>query len=69
MKLRQNFGLGDLAKRFKRLRSEVSKILTFWIDAMADHTKDLIPWLPRETIKFVIYREWDAMKCLIFDFP
>ncbi len=25
--------------------------MKFWIDALYKHTKDLIPWLPRETIK------------------
>lgn len=51
MKLRQNFVIADLARRFKRSPGQVSKTLTFWIDVIAEHTKDLIPWLPRETIK------------------
>ena len=69
MKLRQNFVLDDLAKRFQRSRSEVSKIFTFWIDAMAEHTKDLIPWLPRETIKAtmpqVFRRNFPNTTCVI----
>uniref|UniRef100_A0A674A1E1 DDE Tnp4 domain-containing protein n=1 Tax=Salmo trutta TaxID=8032 RepID=A0A674A1E1_SALTR len=51
MKLRQNFVIADLARRFKRSPGQVSKTLTFWIDVIAEHTKDLIPLLPRETIK------------------
>ena len=51
MKLRQNFVIADLAKRFKMSPGQVSKTLKFWIDVIAEHTQDLIPWLPRETIK------------------
>lgn len=51
MKLRQNFVMADLANRFKVSTSQVSKTIKFWIGVMAEHTKDLIPWLPRETIK------------------
>ncbi|KAG1928313.1 uncharacterized protein LOC120477253 [Pimephales promelas] len=51
MKLRQNFVIADLARRFKMSPGQVSKTLKFWIDAIAEHTQDLIPWLPRETIK------------------
>lgn len=51
MKLRQNFVIADLARRFKMSPGQVSKTLKFWIDVMAEHTQDLIPWLPRETIK------------------
>ena len=51
MKLRQNFVIADLARRFKMSPGQVSKTLTFWIDVIAEHTQDLIPWLPRETIK------------------
>ena len=50
MKLRQNFVLADLARRFKRSASQVSKTIKHWIDVLAEHTKDLIPWLPRDTI-------------------
>jgi hypothetical protein len=49
--LRQNFVIADLARRLKRSPGQVSKILKFWIDVIAEHTKDLIPWLRRETIK------------------
>lgn len=41
----------DSAKHFKRSHSQAGKTLSFWIDVIAEHTKDLIPWLPRETIK------------------
>lgn len=51
MKLRQNFVIADLARRFKRSPGQVSKTLKFWIDVIAEHTKDLIPLLPCETIK------------------
>uniref|UniRef100_A0A8C9Z9W7 DDE Tnp4 domain-containing protein n=1 Tax=Sander lucioperca TaxID=283035 RepID=A0A8C9Z9W7_SANLU len=51
MKLRKNFVFADLAKRFKMSPGQVSKTLKFWIDVIAVHTQDLIPWLPRETIK------------------
>lgn len=51
MKLRQNFVIADLARRFKMSPGQVSKTLKFWIDVIAEHTQDLIPWLPRETIK------------------
>ena len=50
MKLRQNFVLADLARRFKISASQVSKTIKHWIDVLAEHTKDLIPWLPRDTI-------------------
>ncbi|KAJ8375535.1 hypothetical protein SKAU_G00061150, partial [Synaphobranchus kaupii] len=51
MKLRQNFVMADLARRFKMSQGQVSKTVGMWIDIMAEHTKDLIVWLPRETIK------------------
>ena len=51
MKLRHNFAVADLARRFKRSASQVSKTLTHWVDILAEHTRDLIPWLPRDTIK------------------
>uniref|UniRef100_A0A671KKW8 THAP-type domain-containing protein n=1 Tax=Sinocyclocheilus anshuiensis TaxID=1608454 RepID=A0A671KKW8_9TELE len=51
MKLRQNFVIADLAKRFGKSHGQVSKTVKFWIDVLYKHTKDLIPWLPRETIK------------------
>uniref|UniRef100_A0A673Y3A8 DDE Tnp4 domain-containing protein n=1 Tax=Salmo trutta TaxID=8032 RepID=A0A673Y3A8_SALTR len=47
LKLRQNFVIADLARRFKSSPGQVSETLKF----IAEHTKDLIPWLPRETIK------------------
>ncbi|KAJ8278435.1 hypothetical protein GJAV_G00087590 [Gymnothorax javanicus] len=51
MKLRQNFVMADLARRFKTSQSRVSKIVRRWIDVMSEHVKDLILWLPRKTIK------------------
>ncbi|XP_053183953.1 uncharacterized protein LOC128367339 [Scomber japonicus] len=51
MKLRQNFVMADLAQRFKTSQGQVSKTVGMWIDIMSEHTKDLVLWLPRETIK------------------
>lgn len=51
MKLRQNFVMADLARRFKTSQSQVSKTVGMWIDIMSEHTNNLIMWLPRETIK------------------
>lgn len=51
MKLRQNFVMADLARRFKISQGQVSKTVGMWIDIMSEHMKDLIVWLPRETIK------------------
>uniref|UniRef100_A0A8C6UA01 Uncharacterized protein n=1 Tax=Neogobius melanostomus TaxID=47308 RepID=A0A8C6UA01_9GOBI len=51
MKLRQNFVMADLARRFKISQSQVSKTVGMWIDIMCEHMRDLIVWLPRETIK------------------
>uniref|UniRef100_A0A8C9XSS4 DDE Tnp4 domain-containing protein n=1 Tax=Sander lucioperca TaxID=283035 RepID=A0A8C9XSS4_SANLU len=56
MKLRQNFVIVDLAKRFKMSPGQVSKTLKFWIDVIAEHTQDLIPWLPRETRKATLLK-------------
>ncbi len=53
MKLRQNFVIADLAKRFGKSHGQVSKTVKFWIDALYKHTKDLISWLPHETIKII----------------
>ena len=54
MKLRQKFIIADLARHFKRSPRQVSKILQFWMDVIAEHTKDLVPWLPHETIKAIM---------------
>ncbi|XP_042350772.1 uncharacterized protein LOC121949214 [Plectropomus leopardus] len=51
MKLRQNFDMADLARRFKTLVTEVRMTVGVWIDIMCEHIKDLVVWLPRETIK------------------
>lgn len=51
MKLRQNFVMADLARRFKISQGQVSKTVGMWIDIMSEHTKDPILWLPHETIK------------------
>ena len=51
MKLRQNFVMADLARRFKISQGQVSKRVGMWVDIMCEHMKDLIVWLPRETIK------------------
>ncbi|KAK9952733.1 hypothetical protein ABG768_018540, partial [Culter alburnus] len=51
MKLRQKFVIVDLARCCKMSPGQVSKTLKFWIDVMDEHTQDLIPWLPRKTLK------------------
>uniref|UniRef100_A0A671XQ01 DDE Tnp4 domain-containing protein n=1 Tax=Sparus aurata TaxID=8175 RepID=A0A671XQ01_SPAAU len=51
MKLRQNFVMADLARRFKISQGQVNKTVGMWVDIMCEHIKDLIVWLPRETIK------------------
>lgn len=51
MKLRQNFVMADLARRFQISQSQVSKTVGHWIDLMSEQMRDLIPWLPRETIR------------------
>lgn len=69
MKLRQNFPGADLARRFKISASKVSKIITHWIDVLAEHTQDLIPWLPRDTIKAtmpeVFLQHFSDLTCII----
>ena len=69
MKLRQNFVYADLAKRFKRSKGQVSQTVQFWIGVMAENTKDLVPWLPRETIKatmpHVFQRHFPNTTCVI----
>lgn len=54
MKLRQNFVMADLARKFKTSQGQVSKTVGIWIDIMSEHTKDLVMWLPRETIKAML---------------
>ncbi len=51
MKLKLNLLIEDLAIRFCISGSQVSRIISFWIDTMAVVLKDLIPWLPKETIR------------------
>uniref|UniRef100_A0A672Q058 DDE Tnp4 domain-containing protein n=1 Tax=Sinocyclocheilus grahami TaxID=75366 RepID=A0A672Q058_SINGR len=51
MKLKLNLLIEDLAIRFRISVSKVSRIISFWIDTMAAVLKDLIPWLPKETIR------------------
>jgi len=51
MKLKLNLLIEDLAIRFCISVSQVSRIISFWIDTMAVVLKDLIPWLPKETIR------------------
>ncbi|XP_055032015.1 uncharacterized protein [Misgurnus anguillicaudatus] len=54
MKLRLNLVMADLARRFKTSQGQVSKTVGIWIDIMAEHTKDLVIWLPCETIKAML---------------
>ncbi len=51
MKLKLNLLIEDLAIQFRISGSQVSRIISFWIDTMAVVLKDLIPWLPKETIR------------------
>uniref|UniRef100_A0A8C2APC3 DDE Tnp4 domain-containing protein n=1 Tax=Cyprinus carpio TaxID=7962 RepID=A0A8C2APC3_CYPCA len=51
MKLKLNLLIEDLAIRFRISVSQVSRIISFWIDTMAAVLKELIPWLPKETIR------------------
>ncbi|KAK0153581.1 hypothetical protein N1851_004647 [Merluccius polli] len=51
MKLRLNLMIGDLSRRFFISESLTSKIISYWIDKLEEATRDLIPWLPRETIR------------------
>nr|AXJ20719.1 putative chemokine ligand 32b [Ctenopharyngodon idella] len=51
MKLKLNLLIEDLAIRFCISVSQVSRIISFWIDTMAVVLKDLIPWLLKETIR------------------
>ncbi|XP_026113187.1 uncharacterized protein LOC113091771 [Carassius auratus] len=51
MKLKLNLLIEDLAIRFCISVSQVSRIISFWIDTMAAVLKELIPWLPKETIR------------------
>lgn len=51
MKLRLNLMIGDLSRRFFISESLASKIISYWVDKMEEVTRDLIPWLPRETIQ------------------
>lgn len=51
MKLRLNLMIGDLSRRFFISESMTSKIISYWIDKLEEVTRDLIPWLPRETIQ------------------
>ncbi|XP_073688463.1 uncharacterized protein [Garra rufa] len=51
MKLKLNLLQGDLAERFDVSQSAVSRIISYWIDAMEEHMRVYIPWLPRETVR------------------
>lgn len=51
MKLRLNLMIGDLSRRFFISESLSSKIISYWIDKLEEVTRNLIPWLPRETIQ------------------
>ncbi|KAK0141139.1 hypothetical protein N1851_021880 [Merluccius polli] len=51
MKLRLNLMIGDLSRRFFISESLSSKIISYWIDKLEEVLRNLIPWLPRETIR------------------
>ena len=42
---------GDLAEGFAVSQGVLSRILSYWIETMAEHMRNYIPWLPRETIQ------------------
>ena len=50
MKLRLNSVIGDIAQRFKVSQSMASKIISFWIDCMAEKLKGLVCRLPKLVI-------------------
>ena len=51
MKLRLNLLNADLSRRFSISESTTSKIITYWVDKMEKVLRDLIVWLPRETVQ------------------
>lgn len=63
MKLKLNLLQGDLVERFNVSQGVVSRILSYWIDTMAEHMKVYIPWLPRETIRATM------PQCFMENFP
>lgn len=69
MKLKLNLLIEDLAIRFYISVSQVSRIISFWIDTMAVVLKDLIPWLPKETIRATtpeaFKQHYDNVTCIL----
>lgn len=50
VKLRPNCLYGDLAHRFAMSSAQVGKIFRFWVPRLSSVMKELVAWLPRETI-------------------
>lgn len=50
MKLRLNCLYGDLAHRFGVSSAQVGSIFRFWVPKMAEELKELIVWLPKDSI-------------------
>ncbi|XP_052447117.1 uncharacterized protein LOC127988404 [Carassius gibelio] len=51
MKLKLNLVLGDVAKRFKVSKGEVSKVIAHWIDTLGEQLESMVAWLPRSVIR------------------
>ncbi|XP_056096639.1 uncharacterized protein LOC130100300 [Rhinichthys klamathensis goyatoka] len=51
MKLKLNLVLGDVAKRFKVSKGEVSKVIAHWIDTLGEQLEPMVAWLPRSVIR------------------
>ncbi|VDI47584.1 Hypothetical predicted protein [Mytilus galloprovincialis] len=51
MKLKLNLLFDDLARRFGISKSLASKMFNAWMPVLAEKLKDLVAWLPRETIR------------------
>ncbi|XP_052085183.1 uncharacterized protein LOC127722336 [Mytilus californianus] len=51
MKLKLNLLFDDLARRFGISKSLASKMCNAWMPVLAEKLKDLVAWLPRETMR------------------
>ncbi|XP_061594927.1 uncharacterized protein LOC133458741 [Cololabis saira] len=69
MKLKLNLILGDIAYRFNVSRAMASIVISHWIDVMGGQFKDMISWLPRDTIRATMplsfQRNYPRTTCII----
>jgi len=68
MKLRLNLVGGDLARRFNVSAPYVYKIISFWIENLAKQLKQLIFFLPRETIRATMpksFKNYPKTTCIM----